>query len=179
MNTFPANFMFVAAMNPCPCGYHPSKKCRCTDYEVIKYRGKISGPIMDRIDIQKQVFPVGYFQLEEAEPTPSSEELRKKVEFARKIQQERFKDIEGVNCNAQMSSSMVQQYCQLGSELVAILKEHCEKYGYSARVIHKLLRLARTSADLDGAKEIRKEDILKVLSCRDLDKSNSEMMVVS
>lgn len=105
----------VAAMNPCPCGYYPSSKCRCTDYEIIKYRGKISGPIMDRIDIQKEVHP---------------------------------------------------------------LKETSEKYGYSARVIHKLLRLARTSADLDGAEKIRFQDTKKVISCRDLDESNSKMMVV-
>ena len=114
-HTYPANFMFVTAMNPCPCGYYPSSKCRCTDYEIIKYRGKISGPIMDRIDIQKEVHP---------------------------------------------------------------LKETSEKYGYSARVIHKLLRLARRSADLDGAEKIRFQDTKKVISCRDLDESNSKMMVV-
>ena len=179
MNTFPANFMFVTAMNPCPCGYYPGKKCRCTDYEIIKYRGKISGPIMDRIDIQKEVHPVDYFKLKSATPTPSSEELREKVERARTIQQKRYAQIEGVNCNAQMSTSMIQEYCYIDEELVTVLKEHCEAYGYSARVIHKLLRLARTSADLDGAKEIRKGDIIRVLACRDLDKSNSEMMVVS
>lgn len=179
MNTFPANFMFVAAMNPCPCGYYPSSKCRCTDYEIIKYRGKISGPIMDRIDIQKEVHPVDYFQLKDATPNPSSKELRERVEHARKIQQERYADVEGVNCNAQMSTSMIQKYCHMDDELTSILREQCEKYGYSARVIHKLLRLARTSADLDGAENIRKEDILKVLDCRDLDKSNSKMMVVS
>ena len=179
MNTFPANFMFVAAMNPCPCGYYPSNKCRCTDYEIIKYRGKISGPIMDRIDIQKEVHPVDYFQLKDATPNPSSKELRERVENARKIQQKRYADIEGINCNAQMSTSMIQKYCAMDEELTGILREQCEKYGYSARVIHKLLRLARTSADLDGAQDIRKEDILKVLDCRDLDKSNSKMMVVS
>lgn len=179
MNTFPANFMFVTAMNPCPCGYYPSKKCRCTDYEIIKYRGKISGPIMDRIDIQKEVHPVDYFKLNDQTPTRSSRELREKVERARKIQQERYAETEGVNCNAQMSTSMIQEYCCMNQELIAILRKNCEAYGYSARVIHKLLRLARTSADLDGAKEIRKEDIIRVLGCRDLDKSNSEMMVIS
>lgn len=179
MNTFPANFMFVAAMNPCPCGYYPGKKCRCTDYEIIKYRGKISGPIMDRIDIQKEVHPVDYFMLKDASPTPSSKELREKVEYARKIQQGRYAQIQGVNCNAQMSTSMIQEYCHMDEDSVAILREHCETYGYSARVIHKLLRLARTSADLDGVKEIRRDDIIRVLECRDLDKSNSKMMVIS
>lgn len=178
MNTFPANFMFVAAMNPCPCGYYPSKKCRCTDYETIKYRGKISGPIMDRIDIQKEVHPVDYFDLKNERPAMSSKDLREKVEFARKIQQKRYAQIDGVNCNAQMPTSMIQTYCQLETNIVPLLREHCEAHGYSARIIHKLLRLARTSADLDGAKNIRKEDILKVLECRDLDKSNSKMMVI-
>lgn len=173
MHTFPANFMFVAAMNPCPCGYYPSKKCRCTDYETIKYRGKISGPIMDRIDIQKEVYPVDYFDLKNERLAVSSKDLREKVEFARKIQQKRYAEIEGVNCNAQMPTSMIQTYCQLEPHIVPFLREHCETHGYSARIIHKLLRLARTSADLDGAKNIRKEDIEKVLECRDLDKSNS------
>lgn len=110
---------------------------------------------MDRIDIQKEVHPVGFFDIENQNATYSSIELREKVESARRIQQDRYKDEEGI-----------------------ILKETSEKYGYSARVIHKLLRLARTSADLDGVEKIRKEDIEKVLSCRDLDESNSKMMVV-
>lgn len=177
-NTFPSNFMFVTAMNPCPCGYYPGKKCRCTDYEIIKYRGKISGPIMDRIDIQKEVHPVDYFQLENAEPAFSSAQLRKRVEEARRIQQDRYAEYEAISCNAQMTTSMIQQYCSMDRETTEILKENCEKYGYSARVIHKLLRLARTSADLRGAERLSKEDIIGVLGCRDLDKSNSKMVVI-
>ena len=175
---FPANFMFVAAMNPCPCGYYPGSRCRCTDYEIIKYRGKISGPIMDRIDIQKEVHPVDYFGLNEEPSAMSSEEMRKRVERARKIQQIRYQDEEGINCNAQMTTSMIQKYCVLGDASLKLLKDTSEKYGYSARVIHKLLRLERTSADLDGEEQIRLCDVEKVLSCRDLDKSNSKMMVV-
>ena len=177
-HTFPSNFMFVAAMNPCPCGYHPGSRCRCTDYEIIKYRGKISGPIMDRIDIQKEVHPVDYFGLNEETPSMSSAEIRTRVESARKIQQMRYKDEDGINCNAQMTTSLIQRYCVLDDESLTLLKAASEKYGYSARVIHKLLRLARTSADLDGAENIRLVDVQKVLSCRDLDKSNSKMMVV-
>lgn len=101
------------------------------------------------------------------------------VMSARKIQQERYAQVQVVNCNAQMSTSMIQEYCHMDKDSVAILREHCETYGYSARVIHKLLRLARTSADLDGAKEIRRDNIIKVLECRDLDKSNSKMIVIS
>lgn len=177
-HTFPSNFMFVAAMNPCPCGYHPGSRCRCTDYEIIKYRGKISGSIMDRIDIQKEVHPVDYFGLNEETPSMSSAEIRTRVESARKIQQMRYKDEDGINCNAQMTTSLIQKYCVLDDESLTLLKAASEKYGYSARVIHKLLRLARTSADLDGAENIRLVDVQKVLSCRNLDKSNSKMMVV-
>ena len=100
------------------------------------------------------------------------------MERARKIQQIRYQDEEGINCNAQMTTSMIQKYCVLGDDSLKLLKDTSEKYGYSARVIHKLLRLARTSADLDGEEQIRLCDVEKVLSCRDLDKSNSKMMVV-
>ena len=177
-HTYPANFMFITAMNPCPCGYYPSSKCRCTDYEIIKYRGKISGPIMDRIDIQKQVHPVDFFEMENQQASYSSEDLRKKVESARKIQQKRYEKEEGINCNAQMTTAMIQNYCVLDSKSLNLLKDTSEQYGYSARVIHKLLRLARTSADLDEAGNIRLKDIEQVLKCRDLDTSNSKMMVV-
>ncbi len=178
-NSYPANFMFVAAMNPCPCGYYPSKKCRCTDYEIIHYRGKISGPILERIDIQKSVAHVDYFELNEKKGGYTSAELREKVEKARAIQQDRFKNDEGVSCNAQMTTTMIQKYCKLDDECKSILKNSAEKYGYSARVIHKLLRLARTSADLDGANDIRREDIVRVLSCRDLDVSSSQMYAIA
>ena len=177
-NSYPANFMFVAAMNPCPCGYFPSKRCRCTDYEIIHYRGKISGPILERIDIQKNVAPVDYFELSGKKQSISSKELRDRVERARKIQQERYVNEAGVNCNAQMTSSMIQKYCKLDEECTAILKKASEDYGYSARVIHKLLRLARTAADLDEAENIRKQDIIRVLSCRDLDVSSSKMFTI-
>ena len=133
---------------------------------------------MDRIDIQKEVHPVGFFDMENQNATYSSAELRNKVEKARKIQQDRYKNEEGINCNAQMTTSLIQKYCELDDDSLKLLKETSEKYGYSARVIHKLLRLARTSADLDGAEKIRMEDVKKVISCRDLDESNSKMVVV-
>ncbi|SEA38386.1 magnesium chelatase family protein [Oribacterium sp. KHPX15] len=178
-NSYPANFMFVAAMNPCPCGYYPSKKCRCTDYEIIHYRGKISGPILERIDIQKSVAHVDYFDLESQKSSFTSEQLREKVEKARKIQQERFRNDDQVNCNAQMTTTMIQKYCKLDAECTGILKRASEKFGYSARVIHKLLRLARTSADLDGSENIRREDIVRVLGCRDLDVSSNQMYAIA
>lgn len=177
-NTYPSNFMFVAAMNPCPCGYHPGAKCKCTDYEIIHYRGKISGPILERIDIQKNVQHVDYFQLSDEKGNHTSAELRSRVEKARSIQQVRFSEEPLVNCNAQMTTSMIKKYCRLNEETTRILKDASDKHGYSARVIHKLLRMARTAADLRGAESIEREDIIFVLNCRDLDRSNSNMYVI-
>ena len=177
-HTYPANFMFVAAMNPCPCGYYPNSRCKCTDYEMIHYRSKVSGPILERVDIQKWVRRVNYFDLNEKEADYTSAQMRQLVEGARKIQEERFRNEEGVYCNAQMSVAHIQNYCPLDAECTAILKENCEKYGYSARVIHKLLRMARTAADVRGSGKIEKEDIIKVLGCRELDKNNSQMYTV-
>ena len=178
-HTFPSNFMFITAMNPCPCGYFPGSKCRCTDYEIIKYRGKISGPIMDRIDIQKEVKPVNYFELEQESYMMTSREIREKVKKARKIQQIRYQNEPGINCNAQMSTALLQKYCVLDEKSRQLLKETSEKYGYSARVIHKLLRMARTSADLAEVENIRMEDVKRILNYRDLDRNNSKMLVVN
>ncbi len=177
-NSYPANFMLVAAMNPCPCGYYPLKRCRCSDYEIIHYRGKLSGPIQERIDIQKSVAHVDFFELDGKECSHTSKELRDRVERARAIQQERFRNDDNISCNAQMTTTMIQKYCKLDEESMQILKKASEEYGYSARVIHKLLRLARTSADLDEAEDIRREDIIRVLSCRDLDVSSSKMYAI-
>ena len=178
-NTYPANFMFVAAMNPCPCGYYPTKRCRCTDYEIIHYRGKISGPILERIDIQKNVSHVDYFELDKKGKGAASSELRLRVEAARAIQRERFKDYDEINYNAQMTTSMIRTYCKLDDECTKILKRASDERSYSARVIHKLLRMARTAADLDGSDAIRREDILCALSCRDLDVSSSKMYAIT
>ncbi|MCQ2496161.1 MAG: YifB family Mg chelatase-like AAA ATPase [Lachnospiraceae bacterium] len=177
-NTYPANFMFVTAMNPCPCGYYMTQKCRCTDYEIMHYRNKISGPILERIDIQKWVKSVGYFDLEEAHQYRNSESLRCIVENARKIQEERFRDYPDVNCNAQMTTSLIQKFCKLDEESTNVLKEASERFGYSARVIHKLLKMARTAADIRGCENIEKEDIVYVLGCRDLDQSNSKLYTI-
>ena len=116
--------------------------------------------------------------MNERKSSYTSEELRGRVEKARMIQQERFKNDKDVNCNAQMTTTMIQKYCKLDEECTQILKKASEEYGYSARVIHKLLRLARTAADLDNSENIRKEDIIKVLSCRDLDVSSSKMYAI-
>ena len=177
-NTYPANFMLVAAMNPCPCGYYPSNKCRCSDYEIKKYRSKISGPILERIDIQKQVKPINYFNLANQESRYTSAYLRNLVERALEIQTKRYKDFPEINTNSQMTSSLIKEYCKLNLESEDYLKKACDLNSYSARVINKLLRLARTSADLKGNDNISIDDIHFILSCRDLDVSTSNMYTV-
>ena len=144
----------------------------------MKYRNKISGPILDRIDIQKQVMPVDLFEPDLSAPAPSSAELKAQVEKARKIQQQRFAGIQNVSCNAQMNNRMINEFCETDSETTAFLRKACDKFGYSARVVHKLLRMSRTAADMAGEAKIRKEDVAFALHCRDLDKSNGKMMVV-
>ena len=177
-NIYPANFMFIAAMNPCPCGHHGSHKCRCTDYEVLRYRQKVSGPILDRIDIQKYIHPVDFINLTKDEKGLSSEDLRNRVEAAREIQRFRYRDIDGVNCNAQMTPELIERYCKLDDESKELLKKAYDRYGYSARTYDKFLKIARTFADLDNSRDIRKKDIMNVLLSRDLDKENTRMNTV-
>lgn len=177
-NSYPANFMLVAAMNPCPCGYYGNEKCHCTDYEVIKYRQKISGPILDRIDIQKYVQPVAFMELSHYSKGISSRELREKVERARKIQNERYKNMDGVNCNSQMTSALIKEFCGLDGEGKKLMQLAYDRFKFSARSYHKYLKVARTFADLDESMHIRKQDIFKALMCRDLEKEQSNMMIV-
>ncbi|AKN33464.1 magnesium chelatase [Clostridium carboxidivorans P7] len=177
-NTYPANFMLVAAMNPCPCGYYGEDRCHCTDYEVLKYRQKISGPILDRIDIQKNVQPVEFMKLSSYERGTSSEEIREKVERARKVQINRFQNLEGVNCNAQMTPSMIREFCKLDKESSSLLEKAYDRFRYSARSFHKFLKVARTFADMDESENISKKHVAKALMCRELDKEQANMIVV-
>lgn len=177
-NTYPASFMLVAAMNPCSCGYYGSEKCKCSDYEVLKYRQKISGPIMDRMDIQKYVRPVDFMDLSSYSKSKTSKELRERVEFARGIQKLRFEDISGVNCNSQMNNSLIKEYCHLEAEGQKLLELAYDRFKYSARTFHKYLKVARTFADLDGSEKIRKKDIAATLMCRDLEKDKAVMTVL-
>lgn len=177
-NTYPANFMVVTAMNPCPCGYYEESKCKCTDYEVLNYRQKISGPILDRIDIQKYAQPVDFIDLSEYKSGKTSKELRGKVELARAIQNERYKNIEKVNCNSEITPAMIKEFCILNEECKKIIQLAYERFKFSARSYHKYLKVARTFADMDKSEYIRKEDVLKTLISRDLDKGESKMIVV-
>ncbi|HCF70115.1 MAG TPA: magnesium chelatase, partial [Syntrophomonas sp.] len=176
--TFPCNFMLVAAMNPCPCGNYGQDQCKCSDYEILQYRQGISGPIMDRIDLQKYVPPVNYLKLASQAKGKSSAELRERVQFARKIQQQRFANIPAVNCNAQMTEALVKEYCQLDEAGNKLLQLAYDKFRYSACTFHKFLKLARTFADLDGSATIRKQDVSGALLSRDLDKEQTRLLVV-
>ena len=144
--------MFVAAMNPCPCGYygHPVKKCSCSETAVTKYLNKVSGPLLDRIDIQIEVPPVQYDELVNKTKAESSENIRARVESARAIQRERFKG-DGISSNAQMTAPMLKKYCELNEEASAYLKNGFEKLSLSGRAYDRILKVARTIADLAGS----------------------------
>lgn len=175
-NTYPSNFMLVAAMNPCPCGYYGTDKCRCTDYEIHRYRQKLSGPILDRIDIQKHVSSVNFFEEKYAGIT--SVQIRAKVEDAREIQRKRYKNYPEINCNADLTPAYIKKYCKLDRDNEAIIKEAYNRFHYSARTLHKFLKVARTFADLDHSLDIRKIDLMNSLMSRDIDKEQRDFLVV-
>ncbi|UWG96975.1 YifB family Mg chelatase-like AAA ATPase [Dehalobacter sp. DCM] len=176
-HTFPCQFMLVAAMNPCSCGYYGQSRCRCTDYEVLKYRRKISGPILDRIDVQKYVHPVNFLSLSSPKTGKSSAELREQVQKAREIQSNRFKSSPKVNSNAQMNEALIKEHCELEAGARSLIHHAFEKYEFSARTYNKFLKLARTFADLNESKMIRRQDITAALMSRDLDKDRAGMLV--
>jgi len=177
-NTYPSSFMLVAAMNPCPCGYYGNDRCKCTDYEVLKYRQRLSGPILDRMDIQKYVQPVKFMELSGYESGKSSLDLRERVEYARKVQQKRYKNMEYINCNAQMTPALIKEYCELEDEGKKLLKMAYDRFQYSARTFHKFLKVSRTFADMEASEKIRRQDVAAALLARDLDKEQADMLVV-
>lgn len=172
---YPASFMLVASMNPCPCGYynHPEKDCACGPGVVKKYLNKISGPLLDRIDLHVEVTPVSYNELSSTEYTSeTSEDIRERVNRAREIQSERFKDYPDVFCNAQMSSRLVREVCQLNKAGTALLKTAMEKLQLSARAYDRILKVARTCADLAGSEEIKMEYLAEAIQYRSLDRES-------
>ncbi|MGL6106663.1 YifB family Mg chelatase-like AAA ATPase [Romboutsia sp.] len=177
-HVFPASFMLVSAMNPCPCGYYGESRCKCTDYEVLKYRQRLSGPIMDRIDIQKYFRTVNVLDLANDKKGPSSRDLSNKVQLARDIQRKRFENIIGISCNAQMTPELIKEYCKLDEDSMKMLRLAFDKFQYSARTYHKFLRVARTFADMEGELHISKSHIVKALMCREIEKEQATMVVV-
>lgn len=171
---FPANFMLVAAMNPCPCGYynHPERECVCKPGEVQKYLNKISGPLMDRIDLHVEVLPVPYNELTDARRGEPSSEIRKRVVAARKIQEARYAAYPGIYSNAQMTTKLLQQYCCLDSRSQEALHNAMRRLGLSARAYDRILKVARTIADLDGTDKIQYEHLAEAINYRSLDRDN-------
>ena len=169
--TYPCDFMFVASMNPCPCGYYGSKdkECTCTPQMISKYMGKISGPLLDRIDIQIEVTPVKYKKLDSDEKAESSEIIKNRVNAARKIQLERYAS-ENIYSNSQLTPKLIEKYCKINTESKKILQAAFEKLGLSARAHGRILKVARTIADLAGEKEIQTEHIAEAILYRSLDK---------
>ena len=172
--TFPCNFMFVASMNPCPCGYYgdPTHHCVCTPGQRQRYLNKISGPLLDRIDIQCEISPVPFSQLSKMQSGESSADIRKRVIAARAIQTERFKSVKGIHCNAQMTERMIHLYAEPDAEGFNRLRDAMERLSLSARAYSRILKVARTIADLDGSTNVRAEHIGEAISYRKLDRAD-------
>ena len=169
---FPASFMMVAAMNPCPCGFynHPERECVCSPGMVQKYLNKISGPLLDRIDIHIEVVPVAVDSITGMQASEASHIIRERVVQARRIQADRFKNLDGVHCNAQMSSNMSHEFCILDREGTAILKNAMELLGLTARAYERILKVSRTIADLEQSKDIRATHLSEAIAYRNLDR---------
>ncbi|MDR1001289.1 MAG: YifB family Mg chelatase-like AAA ATPase [Clostridiales bacterium] len=169
-HTYPCFFLLAASMNPCPCGYHgTSDKCRCTRTEIANYLSKISGPLLDRIDIQVEAPFVDYSALKEARPPISSADIRAQVATAARIQRERYAKLK-ITYNAQLSSGQIDAFCALGPDEHKLLKSAFDRMRLSARAYHKILRLARTIADLDNAKDIKTRHLAEAIQYRGLDR---------
>lgn len=171
---YPAGFMLVASMNPCPCGYynHPTKVCVCPPGAVQKYLNRISGPLLDRIDIQVEIMPVPFKEMSSDTAGESSASIRARVVKARHIQQLRFKDCKGVHCNAQMNSRLLKTYAALTDECLEILRQSMERFDMSARAYDRILKVARTIADLDSSPSILPSHIREAVGYRSLDRSS-------
>ena len=167
---FPASFMLVAALNPCPCGYYPDmNRCRCTAGEVAHYLGKLSQPLLDRIDLCADIPSVSFQEMSSGAGTTSSAEIRKRVEYGREIQRRRYEGT-GISCNGEMSNRFIGKYCTLTEEGKRLLKTAYEKLRFSMRSYHRILRVARTIADLEACEQIGSAHVAEALSYRALDK---------
>jgi magnesium chelatase family protein len=172
--TYPASFMLVASMNPCPCGYfnHPEKECVCGPGIVQKYLNKISGPLLDRIDLHVEVTPVSFNELSSERKTEDSNTIREKVIRAREVQAKRFEQMEGMHCNAQMEAQKVQEICVISDQARMLLSKAMQRLNLSARAYDRILKVARTIADLANSEEIKTEHIAEAIQFRSLDREN-------
>ena len=170
--TLPCSFMLVASMNPCPCGYHhhPTRKCVCTPAQIQRYMNKISGPLMDRIDIQVEVESVPFEDIAKAPKGEPSASIRQRVLNARQIQVERYKNEKGVHCNAQMTTSLLQKYVQPDPPALSLLRTAMKKFNLSARAYDRILKVSRTIADLEGAEQVQSQHIAEAIGYRNLDR---------
>jgi magnesium chelatase family protein len=171
---FPSNFMLIASMNPCPCGYynHPDKDCTCPPGAVEKYLNKISGPLLDRIDLHVEVTPVSFDEISANRKNETSEEIRQRVVAARNVQTERFKNFSEIHSNAMMPAEMVKEICIIDEAGKNLLKKAMERLGLSARAYDRILKVSRTIADLAGTPEIRNEHLAEAIQYRSLDREN-------
>ena len=169
---YPASFMMVASMNPCPCGYynHPEKNCVCSPGVVQKYLNKISGPLLDRIDLHVEVTPVAFSELSSKATGESSNTIRERVIVARKVQEIRFEKNNGVHCNAQISSKTLKEICEIDQSGRDLLKKAMDRLGLSARAYDRILKVARTIADLEGEENIQTNHIAEAIQYRSLDR---------
>ena len=171
---YPCNFQFIASMNPCPCGYYgdPTHRCVCTPGQIQKYMNKISGPLLDRIDIQCEITPVPFKDISQAAPGEPSAAIRERVIAARQIQEQRYKDIKGIHCNAQMTERMIHQYAEPDADSVEVLRSAMERLSLSARAYSRILKVARTIADLDGSEKVQLPHIAEAIGYRQLDRGD-------
>ena len=171
---YPCSFMFVASMNPCPCGYYgdPTHHCVCSPGQIQRYMNKISGPLLDRIDIQVEVSALKYSQLSSASSGEPSSEIRKRVIAARQIQENRYREYPGIHCNAQMTDRLLHQYCVMDEETNSTLQLAMERLHLSARAYSRILKVARTIADLEGKENIQMHHIAEAIGYRNLDRGD-------
>ena len=169
---FPASFMLMASMNPCPCGYynHPERECTCPPGTVQKYLNKISGPLLDRIDLHVEVTPVAFNELSSIKTAEHSKDIRVRVLAAREMQAERYKNNPGIYCNAQMSSKMLKEICVINTAGANLLKAAMEKLNLSARAYDRILKVSRTIADLAQSTDIKPEHLAEAIQYRSLDR---------
>lgn len=171
---YPCSFMFVASMNPCPCGYYgdPTHQCVCSPGQIQRYMNKISGPLLDRIDLQIEISALPFSDISKAEPGEPSSAIRERVIAARRRQEERFKDHKGIHCNAQMTESMIHQYARPDASSLDMLRTAMERLSLSARAYNRILKVARTIADLDGSDNVLSHHLAEAIGYRNLDRGD-------